>query len=134
MKVRWSAPWRTEENHIDNSPSLPRLTLPSQCFRKLDKISEHKLDSVGNTIDGRVVSCKSQPRLIIVNCNDAFASLGKCDCVSAHSAKRVHDGVATAPVRDLVCNELRGNAVPPDAIEETALIIEREVSVSLREI
>ena len=134
MKVRRSAPWGAEEDDIHGPSSLLRLTPLRQCLRKLDKIPEHEFDPVGNAVDGRVVSRESQPRLVVVDRNNVLACLGKRDCVPANPAKRVYDGVATTSLRDLVRNEFRGYAVPANAIQKTALIIEREVSVPLREI
>lgn len=134
VEVRWPTPWRTEEYDVDGSFSPPRFISSYQCSRKLDKVPKDKLDPVGNTVDSRIVSRESQPRRIIVDRDNAFASPGKRYCVSTHPAKCVDDGMATTPLGDLVRDELRGNAVPSNAIEETALVIEGEVSVPLGEI
>lgn len=130
MEVRRATPWRAKENDIRSSSGLP----PSDSFRELDEISKYKLDPISNTVDGCIVSRESQPRLVIVYCDNALARFGKRDCVAAHPTKRVYDSVTPTPFRDLVCDKFRGDAVPPNAIQETALIIEGEVSAPLKEI
>ncbi len=74
-------------------------------------------------------TAKSEQKLCL---RTSIARLRKRNGIPSYTAKRVEDGVAPAPIRNLVGDQLRRHAVPAFFVEKTPFIVFREVPVALR--
>jgi hypothetical protein len=56
------------------------------------------------------------------------------DAVSSNPTERVENCITPTAFSDLVCYAFRGDAVPSHFIQQTSLVVEREVSFPLGEV